>query len=49
VNNLPCDIGMKGCVLFGRFRFADPSKNRHKRTQDTDAAETPLPGDDEKR
>lgn len=28
INNLPCDPGMKGCVLFGRFRFADASKNR---------------------
>ncbi len=32
VNDIPCDIGMKGCVLFGRFRFADPSKNRPKKT-----------------
>lgn len=31
VNNLPCDIGMKGCVLSGRFRFADESKNRPKK------------------
>jgi hypothetical protein len=31
VNNLPCDPGMKGCVLFGRFRFADESKNRPKK------------------
>lgn len=30
VLNLPCDIGMKGCVLFGRFRFADESKNRKR-------------------
>jgi hypothetical protein len=28
VNNLPCDPGMKGCVLFGRFVFSDPAKNR---------------------
>ena len=28
VNNLPCDAGMKGCVLFGRFVWADESKNR---------------------
>lgn len=27
VNNLPCDPGMKGCVLRGRFVFADESKN----------------------
>jgi hypothetical protein len=30
VLNKPCDIGMKGCVLSGRFRFADDSKNRPK-------------------
>ena len=23
-----CDPGMKGCVLFGRFRWADDAKNR---------------------
>ena len=46
VLNQPCDIGMKGCVLFGRFRFADPAKNRPKKTIDTDAAESPLPSDD---
>jgi hypothetical protein len=28
VNNRPCEPGMKGCVLFGRFTFADPAKNR---------------------
>ena len=28
VNNLRCDPGMKGCVLFGRFVWADQSKNR---------------------
>lgn len=27
VNNLPCDPGMKGCELAGRYRFADESKN----------------------
>ena len=31
VNNLPCDPGMKGCVLFGRFRWADESKNRPRK------------------
>lgn len=30
VLNKTCDIGMKGCVLAGRFRFADDSKNRPK-------------------
>ena len=28
LNSLPCDPGMKGCVLFGRFVWADQSKNR---------------------
>jgi hypothetical protein len=28
VLNRPCDPGMKGCVLFGRFTFSDPAKNR---------------------
>lgn len=23
-----CDPGMKGCVLFGRFEFSNPEKNR---------------------
>jgi hypothetical protein len=45
VNNLPCDIGMKGCVLFGRFRFADDSKNRPKKT----SARKMAPPSDEKR
>lgn len=27
INNLPCNPGMKGCELAGRFRFADESKN----------------------
>jgi hypothetical protein len=39
----PCDIGMKGCVLAGRFRFADPSKNRPRSTA---PAEAPAPPDD---
>lgn len=45
VLNQPCDIGMKGCVLAGRFRFADPSKNRErKKAQD----ETPPPSSGDK-
>jgi hypothetical protein len=27
VNNPPCDPGMKGCVLYGRFVFANEEKN----------------------
>jgi orotidine-5'-phosphate decarboxylase len=36
VNNLPCDPGMKGCVLYGRFVFANDEKNeplRRKRAR----------------
>ncbi len=27
VNKLPCDPGMKGCELYGRYTFFDGSKN----------------------
>ena len=27
VNQLPCDPGMKGCELYGRYAFFDGSKN----------------------
>jgi hypothetical protein len=26
-----CDIGMRGCILFGRFTFADEGKNISRR------------------
>jgi hypothetical protein len=29
VKKLPCDPGMRGCVLYGRVVFSDPKKNRH--------------------
>jgi hypothetical protein len=47
VNDIPCDIGMKGCVLFGRFRFADDSKNRPKK-QPADSQAAPPPDNDDK-
>ena len=31
VNNLPCDPGMRGCVLHGRFVFANDDKNERLR------------------
>lgn len=37
INNLPCDPGMKGCVLAGRFVFANDDKNarlREKQVRD---------------
>lgn len=29
----PCDPGMKGCVLAGRFRFSNEAKNRPLKTE----------------
>jgi orotidine-5'-phosphate decarboxylase len=31
INNLPCDPGMKGCVLAGRFVFSNEDKNQRLR------------------
>jgi hypothetical protein len=28
VNQIPCDPGMRGCVLYGRFVFSNPAKNK---------------------
>lgn len=43
VNNLPCDPGMKGCILYGRYIFfGDDAKNkrlRQKREQSEGAEE----------
>ncbi|MFA7400887.1 MAG: hypothetical protein WCZ98_10440 [Sideroxydans sp.] len=48
VLNKPCDIGMKGCVLAGRFNFADPSKNRpKKKPQDESNTSAQSPNQDE--
>jgi hypothetical protein len=36
VKKLPCDPGMRGCVLYGRVVFSNPAKNRPaKRTART--------------
>ncbi|MEK7810653.1 MAG: hypothetical protein AAB278_02420 [Pseudomonadota bacterium] len=48
VLNKPCDIGMKGCVLAGRFNFADPSKNRPKKDQNVRQSESSTADEDEK-
>jgi hypothetical protein len=33
ISNLPCDPGMKGCVLYGRFRSArEEKKTREPKT-----------------
>jgi hypothetical protein len=43
INDLPCDPGMKGCVLAGRFRFADDDTNqRLKEKKAREEAEKPA-------
>jgi hypothetical protein len=49
INNLPCDPGMKGCELYGRYAFFDGSKNTRllqKRARAADAAEQEAPEED---
>ena len=46
INNLPCDPGMKGCELYGRYAFFDSSKNarfleKSARAEQTAKRETP--------
>lgn len=36
VNNLPCDPGMKGCVLAGRYVFAN-SEDKNRRLREKQA------------
>jgi len=43
VNKLPCDPGMKGCVLHGRYVFANDDKNDRLRQKEVRAAADPLP------
>ncbi|MBS1189056.1 MAG: hypothetical protein H6R10_848 [Rhodocyclaceae bacterium] len=38
INNLPCDPGMKGCVLAGRYVFAN-SDEKNKRLREKQARE----------
>ena len=38
VNNLPCDPGMKGCELYGRYTFFDGSKNQRLEQKQARAA-----------
>ena len=48
VNSLPCNPGMKGCELAGRFRFADESKNERyweKKEREKAAAKNAPTGD----
>ncbi len=50
VNQIPCDPGMRGCVLYGRFVFSNPAKNRHPQpgarnaNDDAQSSRDALPG-----
>ncbi|MBI4969916.1 MAG: hypothetical protein HZC25_17510 [Rhodospirillales bacterium] len=45
VGGRACEPGMKGCILRGRFRFADDSKNRPRKSPPS-AASSPADQDD---
>lgn len=48
VADRPCDPGMKGCILAGRFRFSNEAKNRPARRPSSDAAgDEDRSGDDQ--
>lgn len=54
VADRPCDPGMKGCVLAGRFRFSNEAKNRPPRRSAAEAEQGapapssgPVPAGDE--
>lgn len=47
VNQLPCDPGMKGCVLFGRFVFFNDDKNERLRQKQARAGGQATPPDPE--
>lgn len=50
VNDLPCDPGMKGCVLHGRYRFANDDKNERwlkKQTERTGELAEPSSAPDD--
>ena len=42
VKGRPCDPGMKGCILFGRFLFSNPSKNRSPRAAERERKKSPT-------
>lgn len=47
VNDVPCDPGMKGCVLYGRYVFANDEKNerlRQKQARNDSAVPVPDAG-----
>lgn len=45
INLLPCDPGMKGCVLAGRYFFLD-SDEKNVRRREKLARQLPVPNDE---
>lgn len=45
VNDVPCDPGMKGCVLYGRYVFANDEKNERLRQKQA-RNDSPVPAAD---
>ncbi len=43
VNGIPCDPGMKGCELYGRYVFFHDEKNERLRQK---RARTPIAGEE---
>ena len=46
--NLPCDPGMKGCELYGRYVFFDASKNKRQEQRKAREDKYPLSDEDER-
>ena len=51
IRDLPCDPGMKGCELYGRYAFFDANKNarfneKRARADAADPAQSPATPDD---
>lgn len=46
VADRPCDPGMKGCILAGRFRFSNDAKNRPSRRISSEADDAAIPATD---
>jgi len=42
INDIPCDPGMKGCVLYGRFAFSNPDKNSPSIKRKLDESKTGM-------
>ena len=49
INDLPCNPGMKGCELYGRYAFFGPAKNARfleKKARLADVPKRDIPNED---